>query len=356
MSNFSKANFKKNIENIVSSLIHQKIFISKETKLSSGAISPYYLDFRNVFSNTNLLNEITNVSIEYLNNFILNENYENYKFACIPVGSLPYTSILSYRLNIPLIIVRENKKKYGTKKLIEGSYSYDDNIILFDDVLSSGNSILSALDKFKKYGIEIKDIYILFDRKEGGSELIKYYYPNVNIHSLLNIDYIINNLDLNNENSKNSFIIENIKTFKDRQLKKLCVDLKKINDLKNKTVFYNYDPIRWNLEKYFYMMNPKCLNIITSVEEKNKMYEKQNLSNEDDLNDEDNLNNIQNQFINNEKNKTYKWSIGRIIMDLSEETDWSKISNLITEYSENLDPYSESKLNSIILILTTYKK
>jgi uridine monophosphate synthetase len=52
---------------------------------------------------------------------------------------------VSLDTNLPMLIRRKEQKKYGTKKLIDGEYCCGDNVIVIEDVITSGDSILETV-------------------------------------------------------------------------------------------------------------------------------------------------------------------------------------------------------------------
>jgi orotate phosphoribosyltransferase len=70
-----------------------------------------------------------------------------------------------------MIMLRKEQKKYGTKKMIEGSIKPGDEIVLLDDILTTGSSIIESLEYFKEY--KIKKVIVLLDRMEGGRERLE---------------------------------------------------------------------------------------------------------------------------------------------------------------------------------------
>lgn len=63
----------------------------------------------------------------------------------VPYTALPIAAVVSIETNLPMVIRRKEQKTYGTKKLIDGEYSSGDNIIVIEDVISSGESILETV-------------------------------------------------------------------------------------------------------------------------------------------------------------------------------------------------------------------
>lgn len=68
-----------------------------------------------------------------------------------------------------LFYVRGEAKDHGTKRRIEGPpLGPDDNVMLVDDVLTSGTSLLDAYAAVKETGAQVRGAFVLVDRQEGG--------------------------------------------------------------------------------------------------------------------------------------------------------------------------------------------
>ena len=68
--------------------------------------------------------------------------------------------------------------------MIEGDIKSGDEVVLIDDILTTGSSIVESLEYFKDY--RIKKIIVLLDRKEGGKERLEEY--GLEVKSLFTID------------------------------------------------------------------------------------------------------------------------------------------------------------------------
>ena len=134
--------------------------------LKSGKQSSYYVDFRPLIS----IPDVFCVLCKYVSD-LLPESKECYYICGLPYAGIPYCSVISIMKMIPMIMLRKEQKKYGTKKMIEGTIKKDDNLILLDDILTTGSSIIESLEHFKDY--KIKKIVVLLDRKEGGREKLE---------------------------------------------------------------------------------------------------------------------------------------------------------------------------------------
>lgn len=63
----------------------------------------------------------------------------------VPYTALPIATVVSIDTNLPMLIRRKEQKTYGTKQLIDGKYSCGDNVIVIEDVITTGASILETV-------------------------------------------------------------------------------------------------------------------------------------------------------------------------------------------------------------------
>ena len=67
-------------------------------------------------------------------------------------------------------LVRSGEKKHGTKKVIEGPDLGNSNVVIVEDVVSTGGSILSAIEEIEKQGSKVTLILSIVDREMGAVE------------------------------------------------------------------------------------------------------------------------------------------------------------------------------------------
>jgi orotate phosphoribosyltransferase len=69
--------------------------------------------------------------------------------------------------------VRKAPKGHGQTKLIEGNFKAGDTVVVVDDVVTSGNSTITAINAVLKEGGRVAFAAALADRQEGGREKIE---------------------------------------------------------------------------------------------------------------------------------------------------------------------------------------
>ncbi len=136
-------------------------------RLTSGRRSPYYIDLRLLPSYPSVLERIAGMYIEVLENEV---GLEGIKVAGIPTAGLPLATAVSLRAKLPLIYVRETPKLHGEMKMIEGVLERGDRVVLIDDLVTTGGSLLRAAEAIRDSGGRVEHAVVLIDREEGGSE------------------------------------------------------------------------------------------------------------------------------------------------------------------------------------------
>jgi orotate phosphoribosyltransferase len=76
-------------------------------------------------------------------------------------------------LAIDGFFVRKEAKAHGTKNLIENAPKPGTKVVVVDDVVTEGGSILKAIDEAERAGCEVVAAITLVDRKEGGGDKIR---------------------------------------------------------------------------------------------------------------------------------------------------------------------------------------
>ena len=82
-------------------------------------------------------------------------------------------TVLSQVTGLPAAFIRKAAKTYGTCRYAEGTSLSGKNVVLIEDVVSSGGAILEALQKFRAEGIEPLCAICVIDRQTGGSEALQ---------------------------------------------------------------------------------------------------------------------------------------------------------------------------------------
>lgn len=85
--------------------------------------------------------------------------------------------------------VRKEAKTHGTGKLIEGPFLPTDQVVIIEDVITTGGSAMKAITAIKNTGASILGVLSLVDREEGGREKIE--AQGYEVHSLARASEIV---------------------------------------------------------------------------------------------------------------------------------------------------------------------
>ena len=119
------------------------------------------------------------------------ENFHS--LVSVPTGGLVVASSLATEIVKPLIYVRNKPKEHGTSQSIEGVICKDMKLLMIDDVVTTGDSVINAIKMLKESGMKITDAFVIIDRSEGGATTAL-KYEGVKLHSLVDIEQIINEI------------------------------------------------------------------------------------------------------------------------------------------------------------------
>lgn len=201
---------------IIKKLYSEGIFTLDDIVLKSGKKSPYYCDFRLLISKPELYQEVVDFICAYLETL----SVEYHHLGSVPIGSLPFTTSVANKLNQSFVIPRGEKKTYGKKCSMEGSLNVGDTVLVLEDVITTGASVLEAVEIIKNNGGVVKDIVCIFDREEEGEPVIK--GNDINFHSVFSLSDLIKVLD--SEQITDNLHLEKLK-FHSERYKKIQVDL-----------------------------------------------------------------------------------------------------------------------------------
>ena len=138
--------------------------------LASGKNSSYYVDLRLIPSYPHQFRKM----IKNLQNLIVEKTgLDDFDcLASVPTGGLVVTSALAIEIVKPLIYVRSKPKEHGTTKSIEGKISAGMKVVMVDDVVTTGTSVLNGITQLKEVGLLISDLYVIINRLEGADKAL----------------------------------------------------------------------------------------------------------------------------------------------------------------------------------------
>lgn len=156
----------------LAALLYEKSYMEGDFTLSSGRKSDYYFDCRQSSLNPGGAWLIGSLFLHML------KGMEVKAVAGMTMGADPLltaTSLVAYHNDIylPALIVRKQAKAHGAGRAVEGlaNVSAGDRVVMLEDVVSTGASVLKAADMVEEAGLEVAAIFCILNREEpGGAE------------------------------------------------------------------------------------------------------------------------------------------------------------------------------------------
>lgn len=188
ISNFSlTAANAETLRQVLLDLIVKYAYVEGDFILSSGAKSSYYINCKQVTLRAEGALALGHVLFQ-----LLPEDTE--AVAGLTLGADPMVSAVSIvsagsSNPLPALIIRKKSKGHGTKAYIEGpSLSPGAKIVVLEDVVTTGSSALTAVERLQDVGYQVTQILALVDREQGGREL--YQSKGIKFQALFSIKEI----------------------------------------------------------------------------------------------------------------------------------------------------------------------
>ncbi len=124
--------------------------------LTSGAISDYYIDIKKASTDPRTLKAIAKKMSKYTQGYDL--------LAGMELGAVPLVVALSLETEIPYVIVRKEKREHGTQKQIEGGDVKEKNVLVIEDVTTSGGSVIKTIQILRVHNAKVDKALVVVDR------------------------------------------------------------------------------------------------------------------------------------------------------------------------------------------------
>jgi orotate phosphoribosyltransferase len=139
--------------------------------LTSGKKSPYYIDLRLTLSSPITMDWICNALTRIILKEIGREKID--KILGVPTAGVPFATLVSQKLNLPLIYYRQARKEHGVRKKIEGILERNDRVLLIDDLITTGKSVIEAAEVVRDQGGVVNELVVLLDREQEGLQVLR---------------------------------------------------------------------------------------------------------------------------------------------------------------------------------------
>ena len=110
--------------------------------------------------------------------------------AGVPFGGLHLAAAFSLGQNIPMIYSYPGSGEDAPQ--IEGRYELGQSVLVMDDIISTGGSIIETTDSLRDAGLLVTDAVVLVDRQLGARQRLRQH--GINLVTILGVEQLLNYL------------------------------------------------------------------------------------------------------------------------------------------------------------------
>ena len=160
---------------------------NKPFKLTSGRLSPVYLDCRKVISHIKARRSLIKMGVALIKKEI---DIKKIDFvAGGETGGIPYAAWISEKINKPMIYIRKKPKGFGKLSQIEGDIKKNSKVLLIEDLSTDGQSKIHFCNAIRKAGAKVSSIFVIFNYGIFSDKILK--KNKLKLHFLTNWETVI---------------------------------------------------------------------------------------------------------------------------------------------------------------------
>ncbi|AQL42836.1 orotate phosphoribosyltransferase [Halorientalis sp. IM1011] len=155
-----------------------------EFELSHGGTSNYYVD-KYVFETDPRCLELIAEAFA--------DRVDDSKLAGVALGAVPLVAVTSVETGQPYVIARKQAKEYGTGNRIEGELAEGEEVVVLEDIATTGQSAVDAVEALREAGAVVDRVLVVVDRQDGATENLADH--DIELESLLTADDLLADAD-----------------------------------------------------------------------------------------------------------------------------------------------------------------
>lgn len=169
---------------------------------ASGWNSPIYCDNRITLSHPRIRTYIRQELVK-----VIDEKFgPPDMIAGVATGAIAHGALVAEAMGLPFVYVRSAAKEHGRQNVIEGEVHRNQSCVVIEDLISTGQSSLKAVQALRESGVLVKGMISIFNY--GFDQAVESFrIANCPVYSLSNYDILVQqalkNGYINNQDSEN---------------------------------------------------------------------------------------------------------------------------------------------------------
>ncbi|BBN98601.1 orotate phosphoribosyltransferase [Sporolactobacillus terrae] len=153
---------------------------------ASGIKSPVYCDNRLTLAYPDVRGDVIDAFVA-----LIKENYPDAEvIAGTATAGIPHAALIAEKMNLPMAYIRSSAKSHGRKKQIEGIINPGQKVVVIDDLISTGGSVLTAVQAVEAAEAEVLGVAAIFTYQLPQAS-INFENEDVALNTLTDFDTLI---------------------------------------------------------------------------------------------------------------------------------------------------------------------
>lgn len=155
--------------------------------------SPVYINPRRIISRPTVLRRAVRVMANEIaaDAVRLHPNFQPFqRVAGVPFGGLLLATAFSLVRRVPMLYAHTPSARWHANHTIEGAYEPDERVLLIDDLITTGGSVLETADVLRNEGLDVRNVIVLIDRGEGAAARLR--RSGITLTSVLTLEAMLN--------------------------------------------------------------------------------------------------------------------------------------------------------------------
>lgn len=152
--------------------------------LRSGQVSDFYFDKYMLEADPELLRAVAEQSAP-----LVPEGTEI--LAGLELGGVPLSTALSLLTGLPQVLVRKEAKTYGTAKLAEGPEIDGRQVLVVEDVITTGGQVVLSSEELRARGARVGTVLCVIDRRARTNGADRLAEAGLSLRSLFTLDEVL---------------------------------------------------------------------------------------------------------------------------------------------------------------------